>query len=120
MVNQQWVGPTNTSDGPTERAGSSIGVEVEEALFLDEPADYAATAAAQHNPPAFELFADENAFQENDAPAKTAPPQPVRPAVKINLLTLFFVAVATAAFVTVRACQTGGVSLSGTWQFFGR
>ena len=119
MVNQQRVGPTKESDSPTERAGSSIGVEVEEALFLDEPADYGSTAAAQHNPPAFELFADENAFQENDAPAKTAP-KPVRPAARINLLTLFFLAVAAAAFVSVRACQTGAVSLSGTWQFFGR
>ena len=120
MGNQQRGEPTTASDGPTERAASPIGVEVEEPLFLDEPADYGVSAAAQHNPPAFELFADENPVQENYAPATTAPPKHARPAVKINFLTLFFLVAAAAAFVSVRACQTGAVSLNGTWQFFGR
>jgi hypothetical protein len=103
-----------------ERAEHSLGVEVEEPLFLDEPADYGATAAARDATPALDLFADENAVHDNHR-AVIAPSQvPAPPPFRVNLLAVFFLVAAVAAFVTVRACQVGAVSLTGMWQFFGR
>jgi hypothetical protein len=92
-----------------DRSTNSIGVEVEEPLFLDEPADYASNLTPRQQQSGIELFAEE-------APPFPAAPPPLR----FNMLVVSFVVVAVAAFLTVRACQITGASAFGLGQLLGR
>ena len=113
----------------------AVGVSVLDTVFLDEPAAAARTRSGPKEPSSWELFADEDASgghaggaaRELDVNAMALPvsgrtmpvaaPQlsPTRP----SLLATFSILAALAAFATVRACQTGGVTPVAVWHFLG-
>ena len=113
---------------------SAIGGSVLDTVFLDEPAAVARTRSAGAEPSSWDLFADEDAPGHAGGAARTvdvnamalpvsgrtmpvAAPQlsPTRP----SLVATFSVLVAIAAFASVRACQTGGVTPVAVWHFLG-
>jgi hypothetical protein len=107
-------------------------VTVLDTVFLDEPADPVRARPASREPSSYDSFADEDAVPHAASsvvnvntmvlpltalPAEVAAPQlsPSRPSLLVTLSLL----AALAAFATVRACQTGGVTPVAIWQLFG-
>jgi hypothetical protein len=100
-------------------AGPTIGVEVEEPLFLDESLEYLPAGRPPQGGSPFDLFADEDTPEA--APPLRAPlgryaraPRPSeavrqhsdhRPRVSPRVLAILSIAAAAAAFAAVRAWQ---------------
>jgi hypothetical protein len=125
---QQLTSERYPRDAPAEPR-RPIGVEVEDALFLDEPIDYAATATPAERSSALELFADEEDQDPWDAsdqggddglfaepaalPATTGAGPVARPA----FLALLSLIAAATAFAIVRTLQIYGVPPFAILQF---
>jgi hypothetical protein len=120
MLDEQGVGPKSQPQEATPQGAISVGTEVEAPLFLDEPVDYAAAAPAPETSSAFDLFADEREPRAPDATPSANADAGAPPTIRVHLLAVFFLAAAVAAFATVRACQTGGMSTATIWELFGR
>ncbi len=104
---------------PAPDARPTIGVEVEEPLFLDESLEYLPAGRPPQGRSPFDLFADEDTVERTSpghpAPGKFGtPPRHVqtrvperdrRPHVSPRVLVILSIAAAVAAFVGVRAWQ---------------
>jgi hypothetical protein len=112
-----WDDPREARTGPPQ----SIGVEVEEPLFLDEPLDYAGSVPVPDDVSATALFADEDDPDDTwddsrqqrpvtgDAIAPSAAVTKARPLWRPALVALLSVIAAVTAFAIVRTLQLYGI-----------
>jgi len=124
-MNQQARRVQKVEAQRTDVSFTSIGVEVEEPLFLDETEAHGPSRPTTDGPSPFDLFADEN----DPPPAAPRPTPPVSSSElstnrattsgssTLNLVALFVLVAATTMFVTVQACQVNrGAGTAGVAQ----